>query len=180
MDLISWFWKRGLLVWLTIIGKILRYISVLESFKDYITPEILEGDNKYDAGTFGLQDAKKGTKFQKFPPVLYLQLMRFQYDPLMDMNVKINDRYVLNWIKIIFYRRDPTYLSTRDCYYRLNYDWQHFFPWKIWQKFLEIRLIFLGKVKPGKVLSGKIWLNFRRKKSKFCKNRHFITIFNIQ
>lgn len=84
------------MVWLTIIGKILRYISVLESFKDYITPEILEGDNKYDAGTFGLQDAKKGTKFQKFPPVLYLQLMRFQYDPLMDMNVKINDRYVLN------------------------------------------------------------------------------------
>jgi len=67
--------------------------TVIESFEDYITPEILEGDNKYDAGTYGLQDAKKGTKFQKFPPVLYLQLMRFQYDPLMDMNVKINDRY---------------------------------------------------------------------------------------
>lgn len=67
-------------------------IAVIESFEDYITPEILEGDNKYDAGTYGLQDAKKGTKFQKFPPVLYLQLMRFQYDPLMDMNVKINDR----------------------------------------------------------------------------------------
>ena len=67
-----------------------------ESFKDYITPEVLEGDNKYDAGAYGLQDAKKGTKFQKFPPVLYLQLMRFQYDPLMDMNVKINDRSVLN------------------------------------------------------------------------------------
>lgn len=67
--------------------------SVKESFKDYITAEVLEGDNKYDAGAYGLQDAKKGTKFQKFPPVLYLQLMRFQYDPLMDMNVKINDRY---------------------------------------------------------------------------------------
>ena len=67
--------------------------TVIESFKDYITPEILDGDNKYDAGHYGLQEAKKGTKFQKFPPVLYLQLMRFQYDPLMDMNVKINDRY---------------------------------------------------------------------------------------
>ena len=80
-----------LIAFLIIIHSVHNF-SVIESFEDYITPEILEGDNKYDAGTYGLQDAKKGTKFQKFPPVLYLQLMRFQYDPLMDMNVKINDR----------------------------------------------------------------------------------------
>lgn len=42
---------------------------------------------------FGLQPAEKGLKFLSFPPVLYLQLMRFQYDPLLDANVKINDRY---------------------------------------------------------------------------------------
>lgn len=41
---------------------------------------------------FGLQPAEKGLKFLSFPPVLYLQLMRFQYDPLLDANVKINDR----------------------------------------------------------------------------------------
>ena len=31
--------------------------------------------------------------FTKFPPVLHLQLMRFQFDPLTEANVKINDRY---------------------------------------------------------------------------------------
>ena len=30
--------------------------------------------------------------FLSLPPVLHLQLMRFQYDPVTDTNVKINDR----------------------------------------------------------------------------------------
>lgn len=67
-------------------------ISVLESFSDYTAAEILDGDNKYDAGEFGLQPAVKGVKFISFPPILHLQLMRFQYDALQDANVKINDR----------------------------------------------------------------------------------------
>lgn len=41
---------------------------------------------------FHLQEAEKGVIFTKFPPVLHLQLMRFQYDPMADANVKINDR----------------------------------------------------------------------------------------
>ncbi|XP_067928164.1 ubiquitin carboxyl-terminal hydrolase 7-like isoform X2 [Watersipora subatra] len=67
--------------------------TVIESFDDYIAKETLEGDNKYDAGDHGLQDAEKGVIFTQFPPVLHLQLMRFQYDPLTDANVKINDRF---------------------------------------------------------------------------------------
>ncbi|XP_076047681.1 ubiquitin-specific protease 7 isoform X2 [Oratosquilla oratoria] len=67
--------------------------NIYESFKDYITVETLEGDNKYDAGEHGLQEAEKGVIFQTFPPVLHLHLMRFQYDPITDSNVKINDRY---------------------------------------------------------------------------------------
>ena len=43
---------------------------------------------------FPWQEAKKGVIFAKFPPVLHLQLMRFQYDPMTDTNVKINDRFV--------------------------------------------------------------------------------------
>lgn len=39
-----------------------------------------------------LQEAKKGVIFLSCPPVLHLQLMRFQYDPMTDTNVKINDR----------------------------------------------------------------------------------------
>ncbi|KAI8977181.1 hypothetical protein BDF20DRAFT_906363 [Mycotypha africana] len=64
-----------------------------ESFKDYVTEETLEGVNKYMAEGHGLQDAKKGVIFESFPPVLHLQLKRFEYDMYKDMMVKINDRH---------------------------------------------------------------------------------------
>ncbi|KAG0168450.1 hypothetical protein DFQ28_003237 [Apophysomyces sp. BC1034] len=64
-----------------------------ESFKDYIAEETLEGDNKYMAEGHGLQDAKKGVIFESFPPVLHLQLKRFEYDFMRDTMVKINDHH---------------------------------------------------------------------------------------
>ena len=67
--------------------------NIYESFKEYTQIETLEGDNKYDAGDYGLQDAEKGIFFKSFPPVLHLHLLRFQYDPLTDTNIKINDRF---------------------------------------------------------------------------------------
>ncbi|KAJ3029473.1 UNVERIFIED_CONTAM: hypothetical protein HDU68_012053 [Siphonaria sp. JEL0065] len=67
--------------------------GVGESFKDYISVETLEGDNKYHAEGFGLQNAKKGVVFTSLPPVLFLQLKRFEYDIEKDSMVKINDRY---------------------------------------------------------------------------------------
>ncbi|KAI8435835.1 hypothetical protein MSG28_004051 [Choristoneura fumiferana] len=67
--------------------------NIYESFKDYISTELLDGDNKYDAGEHGLQEAEKGVRFDVFPPVLHLHLMRFQYDPVTDASVKYNDRF---------------------------------------------------------------------------------------
>ncbi|KAI9219153.1 hypothetical protein BC828DRAFT_399081 [Blastocladiella britannica] len=67
--------------------------NIYESFRDYIQVELLEGDNKYQAEGYGLQDAKKGVVFTQFPPVLHLQLKRFEYDFMRDAMVKINDRY---------------------------------------------------------------------------------------
>ncbi|XP_074039373.1 ubiquitin-specific protease 7 isoform X4 [Leptinotarsa decemlineata] len=67
--------------------------NIDESFKDYVAKETLDGDNKYDAGEHGLQDAEKGVIFSAFPPVLHLHLMRFQYDPITDSSVKFNDRF---------------------------------------------------------------------------------------
>ena len=65
-----------------------------ESFMDYIQVETLEGENKYDAGEpYKLQDAKKGDIFESFPPVLHLQLKRFEYDINRDATMKINDRH---------------------------------------------------------------------------------------
>jgi ubiquitin carboxyl-terminal hydrolase 7 len=76
-------------------------VLVIDSFRDYIEVEILDGDNLYDAGEeHGKQMAVKGIKFVKFPPVLHLLLMRFEYDPEIDATVKINDRYVLLCVKI--------------------------------------------------------------------------------
>ncbi|KAK3929340.1 Ubiquitin carboxyl-terminal hydrolase 7 [Frankliniella fusca] len=67
--------------------------NIEESFQDYIRTESLDGDNRYDAGEHGLQDAEKGVIFASFPPVLHLHLMRFQYDPITDSSVKFNDRF---------------------------------------------------------------------------------------
>jgi ubiquitin carboxyl-terminal hydrolase 7 len=67
--------------------------NLYESFKDYVAVETLDGENKYAAEGFGLQDAKKGIIFESFPPVLHLQLKRFEYDVQRDAMVKINDRH---------------------------------------------------------------------------------------
>ncbi|WOL20666.1 ubiquitin carboxyl-terminal hydrolase 12 isoform X9 [Canna indica] len=67
--------------------------DVYASFDKYVEVERLEGDNKYQAEKHGLQDAKKGVLFIDFPPVLQLQLKRFEYDFMRDTMVKINDHY---------------------------------------------------------------------------------------
>ncbi|TPP62572.1 Ubiquitin carboxyl-terminal hydrolase 7 [Fasciola gigantica] len=67
--------------------------TIYDAFEEYVAKETLTQDNKYDAGEYGLQEAEKGVIFIRFPPVLYLQLMRFQYDFVADTNVKINDYF---------------------------------------------------------------------------------------
>lgn len=67
--------------------------NLRDSFRDYVSVETLDGENKYHAEGFGLQAAKKGVIFNAFPPVLHLQLRRFEYDVEKDALVKINDRH---------------------------------------------------------------------------------------
>ncbi|PXF48866.1 Ubiquitin carboxyl-terminal hydrolase 13 [Gracilariopsis chorda] len=68
--------------------------NIYESFEKYMEVEVMEGDNKYRADGFDdLQEAKKGVKFVKLPPVLQLHLKRFEYDLTRYTMVKINDRY---------------------------------------------------------------------------------------
>lgn len=52
----------------------------------------MDGDNKYQAEGHGLQDAKKGVIFESFPPVLHLQLKRFEYDIMRDTMVKVGNK----------------------------------------------------------------------------------------
>lgn len=63
--------------------------NLYESFKDYVQVEMLDGENKYQSERFGLQDAKKGVIFTEYPPVLHLQLKRFEYDFERDQMVKV-------------------------------------------------------------------------------------------
>lgn len=51
----------------------------------------MDGENKYQAEGYGLQDARKGVIFNAFPPVLHLQLRRFEYDIEKDALVKVRD-----------------------------------------------------------------------------------------
>ncbi|KAL3625125.1 CSN-associated deubiquitinating enzyme Ubp12 [Castilleja foliolosa] len=84
--------------------------DVYASFDKYVEVERLEGDNKYHAEGHGLQDAKKGVLFIDFPPVLQLQLKRFEYDFMRDSMVKINDRYEFP-LELDLDRENGKYLS---------------------------------------------------------------------
>ncbi|TYH51034.1 hypothetical protein ES332_D10G246400v1 [Gossypium tomentosum] len=84
--------------------------DVYASFDKYVEVECLEGDNRYHAEQFGLQDARKGVLFIDFPPVLQLQLKRFEYDFMRDTMVKINDRYEFP-LQLDLDREDGKYLS---------------------------------------------------------------------
>uniref|UniRef100_A0ACD5Y5W0 Uncharacterized protein n=1 Tax=Avena sativa TaxID=4498 RepID=A0ACD5Y5W0_AVESA len=84
--------------------------DVYASFDKYVEVERLEGDDKYQAEQHGLQDAKKGVLFLDFPPVLQLQLKRFEYDYIRDTMVKINDRYEFP-LQLDLDRADGKYLT---------------------------------------------------------------------
>ncbi|XP_059428355.1 ubiquitin C-terminal hydrolase 12 isoform X2 [Corylus avellana] len=84
--------------------------DVYASFDKYVEVERLEGENKYHAEEHGLQDAKKGVLFIDFPPVLQLQLKRFEYDFMRDTMVKINDRYEFP-LQLDLDRENGKYLS---------------------------------------------------------------------
>ncbi|CAH0482166.1 unnamed protein product [Peronospora belbahrii] len=67
--------------------------DLMQSFRKYVEVELLDGDNQYEAEGHGKQDAKKGIEFATFPPVLNIQLKRFEYDATRDGMVKIHDRF---------------------------------------------------------------------------------------
>jgi len=64
--------------------------NLRQSFEDLVAVETMEGDNQYRAEGHGLQDAKKGIRFINFPPVLHLQLKRFEYDFNKDQIIKVS------------------------------------------------------------------------------------------
>lgn len=92
-----------------------------ESFDNYIEIELLNGENQYQAQDYGLQDAEKGVIFESFPPVLHLQLKRFEYDFNYDQMIKVNDRYEFpETIDLSPYLEDSKKEKENNCVYNLH------------------------------------------------------------
>ncbi|CAI5451501.1 unnamed protein product [Caenorhabditis angaria] len=92
--------------------------SLERAFEAYTAIEVLEGDNKYDAGDFGLQRAEKGVKFVELPPVLHVQLMRFQY---CGVEQKVNERFTFpEQMDLLNCCELSDQLKKEDCVYSLH------------------------------------------------------------
>lgn len=93
--------------------------DIYSSFEKYCEVEYLNGPNQYKTDDFGLQDAQKGTRFEQFPPVLYLHLKRFELDYNTFNHYKVNDHYqfapTINLNK---------YVSPNSPYANLDYTYQ--------------------------------------------------------
>lgn len=79
--------------------------NLKDSFKRYVDQETMDGENKYMAEGHGLQDACKGVSFESFPPVLHLQLKRFEYDMQRDTMVKVHISLNPNRMLFLDYRQ---------------------------------------------------------------------------
>jgi ubiquitin carboxyl-terminal hydrolase 7 len=65
--------------------------SIYEALDCYFTEELMDEDNKYDAGDYGKQIANKGIKIMFLPPILMMQLKRFEFDFQRERMDKISD-----------------------------------------------------------------------------------------
>lgn len=75
--------------------------TLQDSFRRYVDKETMDGENKYMAEGFGLQDAWKGVSFESFPPVLHLQLKRFEYDLQRDTMIKVSYFFLISLISLL-------------------------------------------------------------------------------
>jgi ubiquitin carboxyl-terminal hydrolase 7 len=67
--------------------------TLAESFDKLVEKSLLTGDNQYDAGGLGRQDAEMWLEFQDFPSVLYLYLPRMEWDVQRQRMVKLTSRF---------------------------------------------------------------------------------------
>lgn len=67
--------------------------NIDESLKKELEIQELTGSEQYKTDEYGLQDAIMKTEFVNFPPILMIQLQRFEHDFSNNRNIKINDRF---------------------------------------------------------------------------------------
>ena len=95
--------------------------NVHASFERFVEVEQLDGDNAYEAEGFGLQRARKGVRFTSLPPVLQLQLKRFEFDSAHGGMQKLNDRYEFPVeLDLCSFVHAPSGQPPTDCRYALH------------------------------------------------------------
>ncbi|MCH80546.1 ubiquitin carboxyl-terminal hydrolase 13-like [Trifolium medium] len=80
--------------------------NLYDSLDKYVEMEKIQG---YSTEQYGFQDIQMGRLFNSFPPVLQIQLQRFEYDHM--KGTTINDRYEFP-LQLDLDRDDGKYLSS--------------------------------------------------------------------
>ena len=57
-----------------------------------MSEEKLDGENQFETPKHGKQDAVKFIRFKKMPPILQIQLRRYDFDPNVGNFVKSNQK----------------------------------------------------------------------------------------
>lgn len=66
--------------------------SILDSLEEFVEVEVMKEDNAYFCEKCqSKQTAEKSVRFKNYPPLINIQLKRFEYDWERDMRVKIHD-----------------------------------------------------------------------------------------
>jgi ubiquitin carboxyl-terminal hydrolase 7 len=98
---------------------VLGHRNLYDAFRDYIKPEKLEGENKYHAEQYGYQEALRSTIFVSLPPVLFIHLKRFEYNPMAQSQYKINQRFEFpDMLDLMYFVQDEE--ERKDCIYTLH------------------------------------------------------------
>lgn len=70
-----------------------------EALRAFVQPEVLDGNNQYFCERCNKKcNAHKGLKFAKFPYLLTLHLMRFDFDYNTMHRIKLSDKYVVIFV----------------------------------------------------------------------------------
>lgn len=79
--------------------------SLEEALENYVKPEVLDGDNKYECSGWNKKvKAVKGQIFDRVPEILVIQLSRFtfnQYGNAVKINNKVSFPFILNMNKFV-------------------------------------------------------------------------------
>ncbi|CEF68480.1 Ubiquitin carboxyl-terminal hydrolase 47 [Strongyloides ratti] len=92
------------------------FTSVEQCLREFTSPEILKGNNKYQCEQCkSKQDAIKGLRYKKFPYILSMQLKRFDFNYENCSRIKLNDKVTFpDYLDLNFLIGDDNEIDDKD------------------------------------------------------------------